>query len=180
MNNRKNTIIAVILVAIAGAIVYSMWAVVERRVAKNEKENPGVVCAADTTQCADGTWVGRSGPQCQFVCPTGTSAPETSKEANLRGGVGQEVGGLGVKIIPIQVVEDSRCPIGVQCIQAGTVRIRATLVSGLGTSTPVFALDKPVTTETEIITLVAVDPVPKKDVTITSNDYIFTWKITKR
>jgi hypothetical protein len=181
MNNRKNTIIAVILVAVAGFIVYSMWTVIERRVTNNENENQGNVCAADVIQCADGAWVGRSGPQCQFICPTGTSTPESdNKETSFQGGVGQEVGGLGVRITPTQVVEDSRCPNGVQCIQAGTVRVRATLVSGLGTATPVFVLDKPITTETEIVTLVAVSPVPTKDVTITNKDYVFTWKVTKR
>jgi len=31
---------------------------------------PGVSCTADAYQCSDGTWVGRTGTQCQFVCPT--------------------------------------------------------------------------------------------------------------
>lgn len=29
----------------------------------------GVVCTADARQCPDGTWVGRTGPRCEFVCP---------------------------------------------------------------------------------------------------------------
>jgi hypothetical protein len=29
----------------------------------------GTVCTADVFQCADGTFVGRTGPLCQFVCP---------------------------------------------------------------------------------------------------------------
>ncbi len=28
-----------------------------------------VMCTMDAQQCADGSWVGRSGPQCEFVCP---------------------------------------------------------------------------------------------------------------
>jgi hypothetical protein len=27
-----------------------------------------VVCTADAMQCPDGTWVGRTGPDCEFVC----------------------------------------------------------------------------------------------------------------
>jgi hypothetical protein len=29
----------------------------------------GAVCTADAYQCPDGTWVGRTGPRCEFVCP---------------------------------------------------------------------------------------------------------------
>lgn len=29
-----------------------------------------VACTMDATQCPDGSWVGRTGPNCQFVCPT--------------------------------------------------------------------------------------------------------------
>ena len=29
-----------------------------------------VACTADAMQCPDGSYVGRSGPNCQFVCPT--------------------------------------------------------------------------------------------------------------
>ncbi|HSI24611.1 MAG TPA: hypothetical protein VK952_03215 [Methylotenera sp.] len=28
-----------------------------------------VRCTMDAMQCADGSWVGRSGPNCKFVCP---------------------------------------------------------------------------------------------------------------
>ncbi len=28
-----------------------------------------IVCTQDAKQCPDGSWVGRSGPKCEFVCP---------------------------------------------------------------------------------------------------------------
>lgn len=28
-----------------------------------------IVCTQDAKLCPDGTWVGRSGPKCEFVCP---------------------------------------------------------------------------------------------------------------
>jgi hypothetical protein len=31
-----------------------------------------VMCTMDAMQCADGSWVGRSGPNCEFVCPAAT------------------------------------------------------------------------------------------------------------
>lgn len=31
--------------------------------------NPHTICSSDAKQCSDGTWVGRTGPYCQFMCP---------------------------------------------------------------------------------------------------------------
>lgn len=31
-----------------------------------------VMCTMDAMQCADGSWVGRSRPNCEFVCPAAT------------------------------------------------------------------------------------------------------------
>lgn len=178
MNNRKNTIIALLIVLAVAVVVYAMWVVVSRRV--NAPQSEGVVCTADAIQCPDGSWVGRSGPNCYFVCPLGTSTPTTSKETLLQAVIGQEVSGLDVKIVPNEVVEDSRCPYDVQCVQAGTVRVRATVTSGLGTSTPVFTLGTPFTTEVETITLISVTPTKESGKTIASTDYRLTFKVTKR
>lgn len=41
---------------------------------------PVTMCTADAKQCADGSWVGRTGPGCQFVC----SAPTTSTTSSSR------------------------------------------------------------------------------------------------
>lgn len=35
--------------------------------------NSAVACTMDAKMCPNGTYVGRTGPNCQFVCPTGTS-----------------------------------------------------------------------------------------------------------
>lgn len=34
------------------------------------KSNGVVFCTQDAKQCPDGAWVGRSGPNCEFACPT--------------------------------------------------------------------------------------------------------------
>lgn len=37
---------------------------------KIDKDNPELVaCTADAMQCPDGSFVGRTGPDCEFVCP---------------------------------------------------------------------------------------------------------------
>jgi len=94
--------------------------------------------------------------------------------------LGQTISALGVTITPLEVLEDSRCPTDVVCIQAGRVRLRATLVSGLGTADQVFIIGEPITTEAEEVTLVAVEPAPVSTVAIKNADYRFTFKIQKR
>lgn len=33
---------------------------------------PGIACTEEARQCPDGSFVGRSGPQCEFICPSAT------------------------------------------------------------------------------------------------------------
>lgn len=94
--------------------------------------------------------------------------------------INQGSSAFGVKVTPREVLEDSRCPIDVTCIQAGTVRIRATLESGSGTSTQEFKLDEPITTEVEEVTLVQVAPVLESGKTVTTSEYVFTFEVKKR
>jgi len=86
----------------------------------------------------------------------------------------------GITITPLSVVEDSRCPIDVNCIQAGRVRVRATLTSGLGTADQIFIIGEPITTEAEVITLTRVTPAPISTVQIKDADYRFTFKVVKQ
>jgi len=88
--------------------------------------------------------------------------------------------GLGVKITPIEVLEDSRCPADVACIQAGTVRVRASIESGGQRSDGVFILGIVETRESETITLVSVEPAPFAGRSISPSDYRFTFGIEKR
>lgn len=87
---------------------------------------------------------------------------------------------LDVKITPVEILEDSRCPSDVQCIQAGTVRLRATLTSGLGVADQVFELGKPITTEAEEITLMSVYPEAISTKQIEKTEYVFSFEVKKR
>lgn len=80
------------------------------------KPHVPIACTADAKQCPDGSYVGRSGPKCEFEkCPDFTTN-------SLK--LGQTVILSELKVTPIKVVQDSRCPIGVQCIQAGTLIVK--------------------------------------------------------
>jgi hypothetical protein len=49
----------------------------------------GVVCTADAMMCADGSYVGRTGPNCEFVCPGSTpktSTPSSQMQPGSQGG----------------------------------------------------------------------------------------------
>lgn len=134
------------------------------------------MCTQEAKLCPDGSYVGRTGPRCEFAeCPAELPSPSVSTAR-----IGQEISSLDVHITPLKVLEDSRCPIDVVCIQAGTVRVQARLVSGLGTAQQEFKLGQAVTTEAEEITLTAVSPVPKAGVKIAESDYVFTFTVTKR
>lgn len=56
-------------------------------------------------------------------------------------GLGQSVRVGGVEVRPLEVLEDSRCPQDVDCVWAGTIRVKVR-VGGVGE--PVMELDRPV------------------------------------
>ena len=120
-----------------------------------------------------------------IIAPVATTTPPTDNlEINAYGevtlGIGQTAYFEDPHIRPLRVVEDSRCPLDVQCIQAGTVRVEVQVVSGMGTSTSVIELGDTLTTEAEEITLTTVTPSPRSDITISDEQYRFTFDVQKR
>lgn len=94
--------------------------------------------------------------------------------------LGESDSALGVTIKLLAVLEDSRCPSDVVCIQAGTVRVRTLLSSGLGEGEQIFKLGQVITTEAEEVELVSVLPNPVSTETIESGEYVFQFKVSKR
>ena len=85
-----------------------------------------------------------------------------------------------VRITPLRIVEDSRCPTDVQCIQAGAVRVELETVSAMGTSTDVLGLGKSLTTEAEEVSLLHATPEKHSEVTLAESDYRLTFSVVKR
>ena len=83
-----------------------------------------------------------------------------------------------IEVTPIAVVEDSRCPIGVQCIQAGTVRILARVTQNGGTRDMTLSLGEPLAVDSGRLTLVRVCPYPVYRSPIEPNDYRFSLRQT--
>lgn len=76
-----------------------------------------------------------------------------------------EVGGLSVRFA--QVVEDSRCPLGVQCIRAGDAKIQLALRTSDARRTVVLAIGDALPTAADFagyeVRLVTLDPPRRRD-----------------
>lgn len=106
----------------------------------------------------------------------------TPENATMTLALGEQGSVLGISLTPLEVLEDSRCPTDVVCIQAGTVRVAVEIESPMGTSTMPFTLNapEPITTEAEAITLISVEPYPLASDPTKVEQYRFTFAITKR
>jgi hypothetical protein len=136
-----------------------------------------VACTMEAKLCADGSYVGRQGPKCEFapcpseaLCEGGPCPPESAQ-------INKVYTFEDIAIAPLQVVEDSRCPVDVQCIQAGTVKLKATIHKGDETTDEIFKLGEPVLFSDKQITLTAVTPPPQSKKTIAPEEYRFTFAI---
>lgn len=66
----------------------------------------------------------------------------------------------GPKVRPDRLLEDSRCPADVQCIQAGRLVVRATVLGGAWSREIDLTLGVPVPVADGMLTLVEATPVP--------------------
>ncbi len=174
MNNSRFFLVGLAVLAIIGigVIVFfddiSLW--------YNGVAAQQVFCTQDAKLCPDGSYVGRVAPSCAFAsCPSTTSPQENQLETRIN----QGASALGVTVIPLSVLEDSRCAVEVTCIQAGTVRVRATLVGSMGESAQTFTLRIPIITESESVELIEVLPAPHSGTNLSGSYYLFIFKVMK-
>ncbi|QQR64499.1 hypothetical protein IPH92_02940 [Candidatus Kaiserbacteria bacterium] len=97
---------------------------------------------------------------------------------------GLRLGELGtftsISILPLSIEEDSRCPVDVTCIQAGTVRLKIQVVSRTGTSTSIVELGQEFTTEGMSITLTNVTPPKNSKIDVEETEYRFNFNVVKQ
>jgi hypothetical protein len=86
----------------------------------------------------------------------------------------------GITLTPILIEEDSRCPLGVNCIQAGIVRVRTVVEGASGAYEHVFMLGEPFIVEGRAITLLEVSPEPLPDKGMILNEYRFVFGVESR
>jgi hypothetical protein len=93
--------------------------------------NNNVACTMDAKMCPDGTYVGRTGPKCQFqACPSVKLPEQKPDTGTYNTEIGKTVLVSGIGIMPIKIKEDSRCKDGVQCFWAGRLVVTTQLTSG--------------------------------------------------
>ncbi len=88
-----------------------------------------------------------------------------------------KVGTSEISVTPTEIIEESRCPIGVQCIQAGTVRVKLAILLKNTSTTEVIKLGTPLQVGAHIVTLTDVTPLKKAGEVITPAEYRFTFEI---
>lgn len=134
-----------------------------------------------------------------YTNSTGTAAPEETSQvvgesddgASILDGtpvtkaikLNETLSLAGTKIKPTEVIEDSRCPKDVQCIQAGTVRVGAVVTPRGSPDTDeqpiLFELRVPMTVGLDQVTLIEVSPAPTAGSSIAPTDYVFTFTVVK-
>lgn len=159
--------IAVILLALGGGLVFEHE--------KNADEQ--VVCTKEAMQCSDGSYVGRTGPKCEFACPSVSTTTQAVTSSNVAA-LGQTIIVNGISITPLTIIEESRCPTDVQCIQAGTIRVETKLESASGAQTLMLKLGTPITFSGKKVTLSQALPIPNTKVPRKNSDYRFTYTVS--
>lgn len=91
--------------------------------------------------------------------------------------IGQTAYTNGLRVRPTAVVEDSRCPVNVQCVWAGRVRVDAVieLRGGSEELRTTLTMGQPMQVADGALTLVAVSPQKKAGAEIDPRSYRFTF-----
>lgn len=163
-------ILATILLLGAGAALLVAWSQKKQEMPAPRPGSEGVACTLEAKLCPDGSYVGRTGPSCQFAeCPSAPSQETIMIAMDTAGNI------AGMQITPLEVLEDSRCPVGVRCIQAGTVRIRAQVTKGASASVYEFVLNVPQVIQGVSLTMTAVSPAQDPGGALPRSAYRFTF-----
>lgn len=116
-------------------------------------------------------------PLALAACVTTPAAEPSSGEPDLvYARLGQTVTIGGPRVTPLAVLEDSRCPQGVQCVWAGQVRITARISTGGASSLRELTSGKPIQVADGTLTLADVQPPKRKDATNKPGDYRFGFR----
>jgi hypothetical protein len=105
----------------------------------------------------------------------GTAATSTADIARIDIGMNTPLVSNNVMISVAKVIEDSRCPSDVRCIQAGTVKVLLNTDTAAGTSTLEMVLGETKTVDGFSFSLDGVKPYPISTKKISPADYKFNF-----
>ena len=83
MHNQSKLKVLAITIAVVVVAIIAGWILMKKKsVATPTTLVPQAqACTMDARQCPDGSYVGRTGPNCEFICPTAAGSQATSTEA---------------------------------------------------------------------------------------------------
>lgn len=128
------------IVIIIVIIIFALLSLIISSAINSPQDN--ISCSEEAKICPDGSTVVRSGSKCEFAeCPKiptqvtviASTTPDTSiviPNISNTTKLNKNVVISGISITPTQLISDSRCPVDVQCIWAGTVEIRVRIENG--------------------------------------------------
>lgn len=97
-------------------------------------------------------------PLALAACATTAEAPPASQDGIARAGLNERVYVDGPYVTPLEVLEDSRCPMNARCIWAGRTRISIKVDLGSRSETREIATDAPIQVADGQLSLVEVQP----------------------
>ena len=100
----------------------------------------------------------------------------TTSDGITRAHFGETVKVGGPLVTPHKLLEDSRCPKGVQCVWAGQVRISATITWGSKIEQVEMTQGTPIALASGTLELVEVAPAKQANVTLYPDDYRLGFK----
>ena len=89
--------------------------------------------------------------------------------------LGQQAQVDGLRVRPLAVIEDSRCPMNVQCVWAGRIIVRSEVTGGSWRQVHDLELGKPVQIADGQLTLAAAEPGTVAGVKTNPRAYRFTY-----
>ena len=92
--------------------------------------------------------------------------------------LGQIASVNGLRIRPIEVVEDSRCPAQVRCVWEGRIKVRARMTGPGWTQIRDFELGVPQAVDQYRVTLIAAEPPKTVPGEIPASAYRFTFGVS--
>jgi len=62
--------ITALVVLVLASVLIAWWMQMSAPQSDINTDESVIACTMDAMQCPDGSYVGRTGPRCEFVCPT--------------------------------------------------------------------------------------------------------------
>lgn len=155
-------IIFLILIIILFAYKFKGSSIKEKEISEK-----AVACTLEAKMCPDGTYVGRVAPSCEFeqckiadnTTPIANSRDDVKiKKMSTSQGQYNTFESNGASIVVTEILEDSRCPVNVQCVWEGTIIVRADVNVKNINKELILELNKPVSSDGKTITLIEAGP----------------------